>query len=68
MYDIKRKKIIEIRTKYEMLCENFGDEFGIGWFLPFKAGGFYGLIKNKKIIKTGSYGFERDDKNKVKNY
>ena len=29
MYDIKRKKIIEIRTKYEMLCEDFGDEFGI---------------------------------------
>jgi len=68
MYDIKRKKIIEIRTKYEMLCEDFGDEFGIGWLLPFKAGGFYGLIKNKQIIKTGSYGYEGNDKNKVKNY
>ena len=68
MYDIKRKKIIEIRTKYEMLCEDFGDEFGIGWFLPLKAGGFYGLIKNKNIIKTGSYGIEGNDKKKVKNY
>ena len=66
MQDIKRRKIIEIRTKYEMLCEDFGDEFGIGWFLPFKAGGFYGLIKNKQIIKSGSYGYEGNDKDKVK--
>ena len=41
MYDNKRKKLIEIRTKYEMLCEDCGAEFGIGWFLPIKAGGFY---------------------------
>jgi hypothetical protein len=66
MQDIKRRKIIEIRTKYEMLCEDFGDEFGIGWFLPFKAGGFYGLIKNKQIVKSGSYGYEGNDKDKVK--
>ena len=67
MYDNKRKKLIEIRTKYEMLCEDFGDEFGIGWFIPLKAGGFYELIKNKTIIKTGSYGFEGNDQEKVKN-
>ena len=67
MYDNKRKKLIEIRTKYEMLCEDFGQEFGIGWFLPFKAGGFYELIKNKKVLKTGSYGFEGNDQYKVKN-
>ena len=66
MQDIKRRKIIEIRTKYEMLCEDFGDEFGIGWFLPFKAGGFYGIIKNKEVIKTGSYGFKGNDQDKVK--
>ena len=66
MQDIKRRKIIEIRTKYEMLCEDFGDEFGIWWFLPFKAGGFYGLIKNKEIIKTGSYGYKGNDQDKVK--
>ena len=52
IYDRKREKFIEIRNKYEMLCENFGDEFGINWFLPFKAGGFYGLIKNMSVIKT----------------
>ena len=67
MYDRKRKKFIEIRTKYEMLCEDFGDEFGINWFIPIKAGGFYGLIKNKNIVKTGSYGYEGNDKDKVKN-
>ena len=49
MFDHKRKKFLEIRTKYEMLCEDFGDEFGLNWFLPFKAGGFYDLIKNKEL-------------------
>ena len=67
MYDRKRKKFIEIRTKYEMLCEDFGDEFGIRWFLPFKAGGFYGLIKTKKIVRTGNYGFEGNGQERVKN-
>lgn len=67
MQDLKRRKIIEIRTKYEMLCENFGDEFCLSWFLPFKAGGFYELIKNKQIIKTGSFGYKGNDTDKVKN-
>ena len=66
MYDNKRKKFLEIRTKYEMLCEDFGDEFGINWFLPFKAGGFYGLIKTVNVVKSGSYGFEGNYKEKVK--
>ena len=66
MYDNKRKKLIEIRTKYEMLCKDFGQEFGIGWFIPFKEGGFYELIKNKKVLKTGSYGFEGNYQDKVK--
>ena len=48
-----------------MLCEDFGDEFGINWFLPFKAGGFYNLIKNMSVVKTGSGGDE-NDQNKVK--
>ena len=67
MYDRKRKKFIEIRTKYEMLCEDFGDEFGIRWFLPFKAGGFYGLIKTKKIARSGNYGYEGNGQERVKN-
>jgi hypothetical protein len=67
MYDRKRKKFIEIRTKYEMLCEDFGDEFGINWFLPFKAGGFYGLIKTKIIVRSGNYGYEGNGQEKVKN-
>ena len=67
MYDHKRKKYIEIRTKYEMLCEDFSDEFGIGWFLPFKVGGLYGLIQNKNIVKTGSYGYQGNDRDKIKN-
>ena len=54
MYNRKRKKYIEIRTKNEMLCEDFGDEFGINCFIPIKTGGFYGLIKNKNVFKTGS--------------
>ncbi len=66
MFDNKRKKLIEIRTKYEMLCEDFGDEFGIGWFIPIKAGGFYELMKNKQVVKTGSYGFEGNDQETVK--
>jgi hypothetical protein len=65
MYDRKRKKFIEIRTKYEMLCEDFGDEFGINWFLPFKAGGFYGLIKNKTVIKSHN-DEDEINRNKVK--
>ena len=64
MCDYKKNKIIEIRTKYEMLFEDFGEEFGIGWFLPLKAGGFYGLIKNKQFMKTRY--FEKNEKGKVK--
>lgn len=56
MYDYKRKKIIEIRTKYEMLCEDFGGKFGIAWFFPFKAGGYYELIKKEKYFNTGING------------
>ena len=66
LYDRKRTKLIEFRAKYEMLCEDFGDEFGLNWFLPFKAGGFYGLIKNKSVVKCSN---DKDEKqnNKVKN-
>ena len=49
-----------------MLCEDFGDEFGLNWFLPFKAGGFYGLIKNKSVVKSYNDKDEKQ-KNKVKN-
>ena len=54
LYDRKREKLIELRLKYEMLCEEFGDEFGINWFLPFKAGGCYSLIKNMKVVNKGN--------------
>ena len=65
LYDRKRGKLIEFRTKYEMLCENFGDEFGINWFLPFKAGGFYGLIKNAIVQKTGNAD-NKNENDKIK--
>lgn len=65
LYDRKRGRLIELRGKYEMLCEDFGDEFGINWFLPFKAGGFYNLIKNMSVVKTGS-GEVENEQNKVK--
>ena len=52
LYDRKRGKLIELRDKYEMLCENFGDEFGINWFLPFKAGGFFGLVKQMSVVRN----------------
>ena len=46
---------------------NFGEEFGIGWFLPLKAGGFYELIKNKTLVNTENLDNEGNDKNKIKN-
>ena len=56
LYDFKRNKMIEIRTKYEMISEIFGEKFGIGWFFPFKVGGFYGLFKNEnKNVKIEKY-------------
>ena len=67
LYDRKRERLIEIREIYEMMCEDFGDEFGINWFLPFKAGGFYGLIKNMKIKKTGNNENEGVSKKAKKN-
>ena len=67
IYDNKRHKIIEIRTKYKIICEIFGEEFGIGWFLPFKSGGYYNLIKNKKVTKADIFSFDINDKNKIKN-
>ena len=65
--DYKKHEVIEIRNKYEMLCENFGEEFGIGWFLPLKAGGYYELIKNKTFVKIENLVNDGNDKNKVKN-
>ena len=44
-YDFDYKKMVEIRTKYEQLCEIFGNEFGFNWFMPFYAGGFYNFMK-----------------------
>jgi len=67
IYDNKKHKIIEIRTKYKIICEIFGEEFGIGWFLPFKPGGYYELIKNKKVTKVDIFFFDINDKSKVKN-
>ena len=67
IYDYKKNDLIEIRNKYEMLCENFGGEFGIGWFLPLKAGGYYELIKNKIFLKIENLDNEGNDKNKIKN-
>ena len=44
-YDFDYKKMVELRRKYEQLCEIFGNEFGFNWFLPFYAGGFYQFMK-----------------------
>ena len=66
IYDYKNHDLIEMRNKYEMLCENFGGEFGIGWFLPLKAGGYYELIKNKKLLKIENLIDEGNDENKIK--
>ena len=61
IYDYKRKKMIEIRTKYEMICEIFGNKFNIGWFLPFKAGGYYGIFNDAK-------NFYLNQKKKIKQH
>ena len=44
LIDNKKNTIIEIRSKYEIICEYFGEDFSIGWFFPFKPGGFYKFI------------------------
>ena len=50
LYD-KSNEIIEIRNKYEIVCEYFGEKFGISWFFPIKAGGYYLLFQHIKILK-----------------
>ena len=47
VYDYHNNCMIEIRSKYETLCEIFGEEFSINWFLPFTKGGFYPILKRK---------------------
>ena len=49
LYD-KNNEIIEIRNKYEIVCEYFGEKFGISWFFPIKAGGYYLLFQHIKIL------------------
>ena len=49
LYD-KNNEIIEIRNKYEISCEYFGEKFGISWFFPIKVGGYYLLFKHIKNI------------------
>ena len=57
-YDFDYKKMVEIRFKYEQLCEIFGNEFGFNWFMPFYAGGFYHFM-NYSNFKSE---FVNDDK------
>lgn len=48
VYDFKNNKMLEIKTKMEILSEIFGENFGIWWFIPKNPGGFY-TFKNRKI-------------------
>lgn len=50
LYD-KSNEIIEIRNKYEIICEYFGEKFGISWFFPIKPGGYYFIFQYIKILK-----------------
>ena len=43
--------MIEIRTKYEILCEIFGQEYCFNWLIPLTKGGLYGIMKRK--VKSG---------------
>ena len=47
IYDFKKEMMIEIRTKYEILCEIFGQEYSFNWLIPFTKGGLYGIMKRK---------------------
>ena len=41
IYDFKKNKMIELRTKKEVLYEIMGGPLSIYWFLPLTRGGFY---------------------------
>ena len=47
IYDFENRMMIEIRSKYEILCEIFGQEYCFNWLLPFTKGGLYGIMKRK---------------------
>ena len=48
--DYVNLKVLEKRTFWEEVYEMFGGDFSIGWFLPFKIGG-YKSVYNKIPIK-----------------
>lgn len=48
--DYVHLKVLEKRTFWEEVYEMFGGDFSIGWFLPFKIGG-YKSVYNKIPIK-----------------
>lgn len=49
--DYRNKKVLEKRTWWEEVYEMFGGEFGIGWFLPIKTGGFKNIF-NKIAVRN----------------
>jgi len=49
--DMKKKKMLEQRTLSNVLREVFGGEFNLGWFIPYKTGGYLPFFK--KIHKQG---------------
>ena len=53
--DYVNLKVLEKRTFWEEVYEMFGGEFNIGWFLPFKIGGFksvYNKIPIKRCVEN----------------
>ena len=51
VYDVKERKMAEIRTKGEVLREIFGGKFGIDWFIPLRAGGYYEIFNDPELMK-----------------
>ena len=60
--DFKKKAFVEKRTFNEAMIEVFGDTFGLHWFLPIKAGGFYKFY-NKHILKADCNYNQSSNKN-----
>jgi len=57
--DYKELKLLEKTTIYDELYLIFGGDFGIGWFLPFRCGGFRNLYR---VIYKSIY--ENNNENK----
>ena len=51
VYDVKERKMAEVRKKGEVLREIFGGKFGIDWFIPFRTGGYYEIFNDPELMK-----------------